>query len=152
MISMGGLVLSALASLVALALWKLFPVVRRLYRSQLRNLPGPPNEHWFYGNLKAIHAEENSVPQERWAAEAGSHTIMYRGFLSVRGFPPARNQRSNLLSNVQTDRLWTLDTRALNHILTHSTDYQKPDAARKNLARILGEGKVTARDRSIAKY
>ncbi|TFK89337.1 cytochrome P450 [Polyporus arcularius HHB13444] len=121
MISIGGLVLSALASLIALALWKLFPVVRRLYRSQLRSLPGPPNEHWFYGNLKAIHAEENSVPQERWSAEAGSHTIMYRGFLG-------------------TDRLWTLDTRALNHILTHSTDYQKPSAARRNLARILGEG------------
>lgn len=38
------------------------------------------------------------------------------------------------------DRLWTLDTRALNHILTHSAEYQKPPAARKNLARIVGEG------------
>ncbi|RPD78482.1 cytochrome P450 [Lentinus tigrinus ALCF2SS1-7] len=121
MLSLGAAILSVFASLIALALWKLLPLVLRLYKSQLRNLPGPPNEHWFYGNLKAIHEEDNSVPQERWAAETGSDTIMYRGFLSM-------------------DRLWTLDTRALNHILTHSAEYQKPRAARRNLARILGEG------------
>ena len=40
----------------------------------------------------------------------------------------------------QMDRLWTTDTRALNHILTHSTQYQKPEAARRNVAKLLGEG------------
>jgi hypothetical protein len=33
-----------------------------------------------------------------------------------------------------------MDTRALNHVLTHSSDYQKPPQLRYNLARILGEG------------
>jgi hypothetical protein len=33
-----------------------------------------------------------------------------------------------------------MDTRALNHVLTHSSDYQKPPQVRYNLARILGEG------------
>ena len=40
----------------------------------------------------------------------------------------------------QTRRLWTTDTRALNHILTHSSDFQKPGEARRNLARVVGEG------------
>ena len=43
-------------------------------------------------------------------------------------------------SRIQLDRLWTTDTRALNHILTHSADFQKPSEARRNLARIVGEG------------
>ena len=34
-----------------------------------------------------------------------------------------------------------MDTRALNYIMTHSADYQKPSQARSNLARILGKGK-----------
>lgn len=33
-----------------------------------------------------------------------------------------------------------MDTRALNHILTHSAEYQKPEGARNNLAQILGKG------------
>jgi hypothetical protein len=33
-----------------------------------------------------------------------------------------------------------MDTRALNHVLTHSEYYFKPEAARATLARILGEG------------
>lgn len=41
---------------------------------------------------------------------------------------------------LQEDRLFTLDTRALNHILTHSADYRKPEVARRNLAKVLGEG------------
>ena len=41
---------------------------------------------------------------------------------------------------MQLDRLWTMDPRALNHIMTHSVDYQKPSQARRNLARILGTG------------
>lgn len=45
---------------------------------------------------------------------------------------------SEILS--QSDRLFTMDTRALNHVLTHSSDYQKPSQVRYNLSRILGEG------------
>ncbi|KAG0696180.1 cytochrome P450 [Suillus ampliporus] len=33
-----------------------------------------------------------------------------------------------------------MDTRALNHVLTHSSDYQKPSQVRYSLSRILGEG------------
>jgi hypothetical protein len=38
------------------------------------------------------------------------------------------------------DRLFTMDMKALNHILSNSNDYQKPAPARYNLSRILGDG------------
>lgn len=37
-------------------------------------------------------------------------------------------------------RLYTTDTKALNHILMNSYIYQKPGAARYNLSRIVGPG------------
>ena len=70
-------------TIVAAVLWKFHPIIIRQFTSPLRNLPGPPNDSWLKGNGKAIQEEDNSVPQERWAAEAGSHTITYKGVLSV---------------------------------------------------------------------
>lgn len=40
----------------------------------------------------------------------------------------------------QRNRLFTVDTRALNYILSHSNEYQKPALARYNLGEVLGEG------------
>lgn len=74
----------------------------------------------MYGNLKEIFAAENSVLHEGWVAKYGN-TIKYKGWLS-------RN------------RLFTVDTRALNYILSHSNEYQKPALARYNLGEVLGEG------------
>ncbi|KAI9068653.1 cytochrome P450 [Trametes sanguinea] len=111
------------AGSVCLVVWKLWAhFVARPYTTALKNLPGPPSPSWFYGNMKLIRSDENSdfIVQERWSEEYGPH-IMYRGFLSH-------------------DRVWTLDTRALNHVLTHSIDYQKPEMARRGLANLIGEG------------
>ena len=33
-----------------------------------------------------------------------------------------------------------MDTRAINHILTHTNDYQKPSQVRYALSQVLGEG------------
>jgi hypothetical protein len=38
------------------------------------------------------------------------------------------------------DRLFTMDTKALNHVLMNSHDYCKPETARYNVSRILGTG------------
>lgn len=57
---------------------------------------------------------------EGWVGQYGT-TLKYKGFFF-------------------SDRLFTMDTRALNHVLTHSSDYQKPSQVRYNLSRILGEG------------
>ncbi|PIL29246.1 cytochrome P450 [Ganoderma sinense ZZ0214-1] len=120
MLSIGQTAWLTLLGILGLLLWKLRPFVVRPFTSQIRNLPGPRMTSLVWGNMKEILDEDNSVPQERWVAEYGS-TIMYRGFLGL-------------------DRLWTMDPRALNHIMTHSADYQKPPQARMNLARILGKG------------
>lgn len=40
----------------------------------------------------------------------------------------------------QNDRLATLDGKALNHVLANSDVYQKPEVARFNLGRIVGQG------------
>ncbi|KAH9847038.1 cytochrome P450 [Lenzites betulinus] len=120
MISVLLTVLLCFLGIVGAAIWKAWPLLPRCTPTALRNLPGPPNPSWFYGNMKHIQAKDNSVPQERWLAEYGPH-IVYKGFLNE-------------------DRLFTLDARALNHILTHSADYRKPEVARRNLAKVLGEG------------
>ncbi|KAI1792352.1 cytochrome P450 [Ganoderma leucocontextum] len=120
MLSVGQTVLYILLGLLGILLWKFRPFYTRPFTSQIRNLPGPRMTSLVWGNMKEIIDEDNSVPQERWVAEHGP-TIMYRGFLGL-------------------DRLWTMDPRALNHIMTHSADYQKPSQARRNLARILGKG------------
>ncbi|OJA09059.1 hypothetical protein AZE42_04725 [Rhizopogon vesiculosus] len=70
--------------------------------------------------MRDIFNAENSVLHEQWVKEYGT-TLKYKGFF-------------------YTDRLFTMDTRALNHVLTHSSDYQKPSQVRYNLSRILGEG------------
>jgi hypothetical protein len=41
---------------------------------------------------------------------------------------------------VQMTRFFTMDTKALNHVLMNSYIYQKPDAARFNLSRLVGPG------------
>jgi len=114
-------------SLIALCLGgTIFVIVKairplwRSYRSPLRLLPGPPNPSFFFGQMREIFKADNSVLHEAWVEKYGPN-VTYKGLLGMR-------------------RLFTVDTRALNHILTHSTDYQKPDLARENLGRLLGNG------------
>ena len=38
-----------------------------------------------------------------------------------------------------------MDTRAINHVLTHSSDYQKPSQVRYNLSQLFGEGGLIPR-------
>lgn len=114
------LVLSASSALVAFGCWKLGERVWHNLKSPLRVLQGPKGTSWLYGNLKDIFKAENSVLHEQWVGQYGT-TLKYKGFFF-------------------SDRLFTMDTRALNHVLTHSSDYQKPSQVRYNLSRILGEG------------
>lgn len=45
-----------------------------------------------------------------------------------------------LTFGTQQERLFTLDTKALNHILMNHYIYQKPEQARYGLGRLLGAG------------
>ncbi|OSX62243.1 hypothetical protein POSPLADRAFT_1046615 [Postia placenta MAD-698-R-SB12] len=94
------------------------------YTSPLRDVPGPPSSSWFLGNINNILNSQPAVLQEAWTDKYGK-TIHYKGWFN-------------------RDRLYTLDTRALGHILNHSNDYFKPELARHTLSSILGEGLVVA--------
>ncbi|PPQ79656.1 hypothetical protein CVT26_015782 [Gymnopilus dilepis] len=112
-----------LSPLVALGLYVLYKGAKLLYfqwTSPLNDLPGPPSTHWFFGNLKDIWKADNSVLHEKWVEEYGP-TLKYKGFL-------------------QTSRFYTVDLKAINHILMNSYIYQKSEAGRYNLSRILGNG------------
>lgn len=108
------------AGVLGYVLYRAAPFIIRSFTSPLLALPGPPNPSLLWGQFKKIFAAENSVLQEQWVKEYGPN-ITYRGFLGA-------------------NRLWTVDPRALNHILTHSLDYQKPAQARANLSFVLGNG------------
>ncbi|KAI0346966.1 cytochrome P450 [Trametopsis cervina] len=97
-----------------------FGLVIRQLVTPLRLLPGPPSPHFFWGWAKEIFRVDHSVLQEQWMKEYGP-TLAYRGMFG-------------------TYRLWTMDTRALNHVLTNSYNYQKPKQSRTHLARVVGPG------------
>ncbi|EKM59816.1 uncharacterized protein PHACADRAFT_57420, partial [Phanerochaete carnosa HHB-10118-sp] len=83
-------------------------------------LCGLPNESLLWRNMGAIQREEDSVPQNQWIQQYG-HTIAYCRLFSMH-------------------RLWTMDTRVLNHIMVHHTIYQRPFPIRYMLSRAVGPG------------
>ncbi|KIK78551.1 hypothetical protein PAXRUDRAFT_834515 [Paxillus rubicundulus Ve08.2h10] len=123
MISIGELVLTALASAAALGLGTFF---YHALTCPLRHLPGPKGTSLIYGNLLDISMGDNlnSIVEERWVKEYGE-TLKFKGFFC-------------------SNRLLTTDTCAINHILTHASDYGKPSYLRRALAQILGEGLLFA--------
>ncbi|KAF8435673.1 cytochrome P450 [Boletus edulis BED1] len=114
------LLCAALASGTAFGLWTVFQFVYHQLTSPIRHLHGPKGTSWTYGNMRDIWNAENSVLHEEWVKQYGN-TLKYKGFFN-------------------SDRLFTMDMRAINHVLTHSNDYEKPSQVRYNLSQILGEG------------
>ncbi|KAJ6551196.1 cytochrome P450 [Mycena capillaripes] len=114
------LLVSVAGSLVAYALYQVFKVVYRELTSPLRHLPGPKSSSFLYGNFREIWQTEGSALQAQWIHKYGT-TLKYSGFLGL-------------------SRLYTTDTRALNHFLTNSNIYQKPGHTQYNLSRIVGPG------------
>ncbi|KAI0328401.1 cytochrome P450 [Cubamyces sp. BRFM 1775] len=101
-------------------LWKIYKVLVFVYRSPLRILPGPPSPSWVYGNSKEVFAvEQNSLP-DKWFAQYGKTYVDHEFFM--------------------TPRLWTLDPVALNHILMHDADYQRPEVNIRRFSETIGKG------------
>ncbi|KAJ6510544.1 cytochrome P450 [Mycena sanguinolenta] len=118
------LLVSIAGSLGVYGLYELFKIVYGELTSPIRRLPGPKSTHWFYGNMRDIFKAENSVLHEQWVQEYGP-TIKYKVFFGM-------------------TRLYTTDTGALNHFLTNSNIYQKPESSRYILAKMLGRGVLVA--------
>ncbi|KAI0701859.1 cytochrome P450 [Cytidiella melzeri] len=116
--------LSLTAGAVVVVIYKAGSLVIRNLSSPLRNLPGPPNAHFFWGHARNIYNADHSVLQEQWVQEYGP-TISYNGLMSV-------------------NTLWTMDTRALQHILTNTYTFQRPLHNRFHLARLAGPGVLVA--------
>lgn len=90
------------------------------WTSPLAVLPGPPSPSFIYGNFREIFAAEGSTLHEAWTEEYGS-TIKYKGFFGL-------------------ERLYTVDTKALNHIIMNTSIYVKSEATRYGIGRLLGNG------------
>ncbi|KAG9036108.1 hypothetical protein FRB95_009896 [Tulasnella sp. JGI-2019a] len=96
-------------------------LVIRPYVSVLRDLPGPEKlDSYILGHLPRILNAPAGVVHEEWVAQYGP-TFQFRGIDLSRQF-------------------FTLDPKAIAHILNHSYDYPKPPAIRDGLTRLLGKG------------
>ncbi|KAI8989048.1 cytochrome P450 [Trametes punicea] len=105
---------------IAYVIWRVYRWLTFVYRSPLQVLPGPPNPSLLYGHSKEAFLVEDYALPENWFMQYGKH-FMDRDFF-------------------MTPRLWTIDPRALNHIITHTDDYQRPEESRRFLADTLGKG------------
>ncbi|KAG8882214.1 hypothetical protein FRB97_008555 [Tulasnella sp. 331] len=126
-------------------MWLIYKIVDVLIikpnTSALRDLPGPDGYSLFLGHVPTIvkkgstdhgiltsndstSAEPCPVPHERWAAQYGP-TFQLRGILLAR-------------------RLFSMDPRAVAHVLNHPYDYPKPRLLRDVLTSILGQGMLAA--------
>ncbi|KAI0743350.1 cytochrome P450 [Daedaleopsis nitida] len=111
----------SLLILAVIALLFLVNHLRRLlsgYFSPLLRLRGPPSENLVYGNFRQIGPDAAQLHLE-WIKEYGT-SFLGRFFF-------------------QLPTLLTIDPRTINHVLTHTTYYEKPLESLKDLARILGE-------------
>ncbi|KAJ6579990.1 cytochrome P450 [Mycena vulgaris] len=107
----------------ALAAYTVYRILKRVYAevtSPVRRLPGPKSTHWFYGNLQEIMKDEDSGLVESWVTEYG------------------RMMKFHLLFGLS--QLYTTDTKAIHHVLMNPAIYQKDEAARQFLSRIVGPG------------
>ncbi|KAH8112415.1 cytochrome P450 [Phellopilus nigrolimitatus] len=112
--------LAAGATIAAYGAWKVVERILRSLFSPLHDLRGPKNASLIFGNLEEIRRADTSALHEQWVEQYGK-VMKYKAFFGE-------------------NRLFTMDTKAMNHILTHSMDYEKPYEARFNLARLLGAG------------
>ncbi|KAG8855329.1 hypothetical protein FRB96_007127 [Tulasnella sp. 330] len=119
-------------------------LVIKPYLSVLRDLPGPEKlDSYFLGHSSKILRSPAAVVHEEWVAQYGP-TLQFRGMglvsLDVLMLVHENNVRLNGLSSTQSRRLFTLDPKAISHIINHSYDYPKPPATRDRLADLLGNG------------
>lgn len=120
------LALTVAAIAAAYAVFRIGKHIWLQVTSPLRDLPGPEPSSWLFGNLKAISNAEPSELHDRWVDEYGP-TIRYKVLFG-------------------RDKFYTLDTKALNHILVNTHIYQKPDDARYFFERVIGGGLLIAED------
>ncbi|KAJ7698392.1 cytochrome P450 [Mycena rosella] len=114
------LVASLFGTLGAYALYEILKAVYEELMSPVRSLPGPRSSHWFYGNLREIFEDEDSGLQDHWLEQYGRTMKFHRFFGQA--------------------QLFTTDTKAVHHFLSNNHIYEKSEATRVSLGRIVGPG------------
>ncbi|KAJ7035260.1 cytochrome P450 [Mycena alexandri] len=114
------LALSLAGTFSAYTLYLTLKAVYDELTSPLRSLQGPKSAHWFFGNLREMSDDENVGLVESWFRQYG-HTMKIHRIFGGSG-------------------LHTADTKAIHHFLSNTQIYQKSEAARYNLGRIVGPG------------
>ncbi|KAI0363609.1 cytochrome P450 [Pilatotrama ljubarskyi] len=117
-----------ICAVLAAVLFKLWRACTRVQRNTLRHLPGPPSPSWLFGNAWQLWTAEPTEFHEEWVRLYG-RTMSYR-----------------ILSDIC---LFTMDTKALAHILTHDAVYQKPYKVRTFIAELVGMGEQHRRQRRV---
>ncbi|KAG9003825.1 hypothetical protein FRB93_010841 [Tulasnella sp. JGI-2019a] len=103
----------------------LYVVFIRSYSSPFKELPGPDKiDSYLWGHFPRIFKAPSPVVHEEWAALYGP-TFQYRAFFLAR-------------------LCFTMDPRAVSHMINHAYDYPKPPAIQELLTALLGKGVLTA--------
>ncbi|KAG9003793.1 hypothetical protein FRB93_010809 [Tulasnella sp. JGI-2019a] len=120
------LAIATTASLFTYVAYKAIDIlVIKPYVSALRDLPGPEKlDSYIFGHMPRIFKAPAGVIHEEWAAKYGP-TLQYRGIGLSR-------------------RFFTLDPKAIAHVMNHSYDYPKPESIREGLVQLLGRGVLVA--------
>ncbi|KAJ7838268.1 cytochrome P450 [Mycena leptocephala] len=101
--------------------YALYHVAQLLYREltyPLRNVAGPKSPSLIFGSFKQLKSDDNVIKQ--WRDEYGP-TFMFRSMFSAR-------------------HLHTSDVKALSHMLSNGSVYQRPPYVNKGRERLLGNG------------
>ncbi|KAF7367886.1 Cytochrome P450 [Mycena sanguinolenta] len=107
------------ATLAFYAFYSLAKMIHRAYTSPLRDLPGPNGGNFLIGHFRQV-MQDFAIP-DKWCEEFGAN-YQIKSFLNTRD-------------------LYTIDIRALNHILTNDHIYQKGPVANSIFISLLGNGK-----------
>ena len=81
--SVAKLVAAAGTTLAVYGLYKALRFFSRPFFSSIRDLKGPPNPSFVFGNLGEIRRAEAMELHEKWIAQYGK-TLKYNAFLGVR--------------------------------------------------------------------
>ncbi|OXG44848.1 cytochrome P450 [Cryptococcus neoformans Bt120] len=115
---------SILLALVILVVWLLHVFVYKSFTSALKNVPCPPGGNGSQGHIGEI-MNLQGIEVHQWIRTYGS-TFMVRGPFGVH------------------HRIFTIDPRALSHVLQHTNIYTKSDLLRDLVRRYMKEGLIVA--------
>lgn len=111
-------------AVIAVVVYGFYRLLRLVYHectSPLRLLRGPPSSNPIFGNMLDVwKAKDHLAVFREWVAKYGP-TFKYQGFL-------------------RRTRVFTLDLKAINHVLMNSYLYQKPKDLLYNLEIVVGKG------------